>query len=132
MESLNEAQPLIQQIEKGTTCDQAQPCTFVFDQIRKISDVDQLLKSGKEAISSGQHHAFHVAMVDFMKRLDSDSLIANCKDVKKAKASVITLGQLSQIFFETCVKVSGAEIIFPDRAYVLLKLLFLQKNLATL
>ena len=112
------------------TLESTQPCTFIYDQIKNTTDWKKVLTVAKEAVASKQHHALHVAFTDFFRKIDCGSVVKTIgNDQQSAKETMLILGQLSKIFFETCVQAAEAHVIYPERLYIMLKLLSLQKSL---
>lgn len=120
----------------------SQSCAFVYHQVDQLDVQDlkkaipSLLALSQTAAKANEHQALHTSLVHFFTKLDVDAAIATLTEVDKDKLIadkrklMADLGKLSQIFFETCLRVPEATAIHSERHYTLLKILFLQKNLS--
>ncbi|PJD95658.1 MAG: hypothetical protein CK425_08120 [Parachlamydia sp.] len=134
-EIVKSSQPLHSLETSPNAQEKIQPCSYVYQQMEALSGqelkkaIPALLKIAQTAKNSNEYQALNTSFIHFFTDLDLTSAIKNLN--KDEKLQIMTdLGKISEIFFETCLRVPESSTIHPERHYTLLKILTLQQKLS--
>lgn len=94
--------------------------------------IQQSVKHFQQAFENSQDTSLNTSCIHFVKRLSMDpvwwaSFVKNSP--KETEGVIENLGCIADLFFKSCFMVPNANLVHPERAYVLLKILHLQELL---